>query len=170
MHMEEAAWQRCRHGRQLNWRRKQNIRCFKRCLISLSRGKAFPKKLELGPQKVQELRWKCHSVWVSQVLGSCSWCTGAGVCCGQLLWLWVFATCETQTQGVSSWISNTRVILGKAEFSFCHKECGTGDSGDISDDAEDDWTETEPILSHPASLAMDFMSCMVNFTKYHKSL
>ena len=56
---------------------------------------------------------------------------------GQLLWLWVFATCGTQTQGASSWILSTGVILGKAEFRFCHKECDTGDSEDISGDAED---------------------------------
>jgi len=60
--------------------------------------------------------------------------------------------------------------FGKAEFSFCHKECDTGDSEDISNDAEDNRTETGPFFSYPASLAMDFLSCMVNFTKYHRSL
>lgn len=51
--------------------------------------------------------------------------------------LWLFVTGGTQTQGVSSSIPNTSIILGKADFSFCHKECDTGDAEDISGDAED---------------------------------
>lgn len=55
----------------------------------------------------------------------------------QLLRQWVFATYGTQTQRISSWIPSTGVILGEGEFTFCHKECDTGDSEDTSDDAED---------------------------------
>lgn len=65
---------------------------------------------------------------------------------------------------------DTRVIWGKAELNFCHKEYDTGDSEDISDDGQDNWTEIGPVFSHPGSLAMDFLSYMVNVTKYHKSL
>lgn len=83
--------------------------------------------------------------------------------------MWVFDIPGTKTRGVFSQKPRTRVILGKDEFSFCHKEYDTDDSEDISDDAQDNRTETGPVFSHPASLAMDFLSCMVNVTKCHKS-
>lgn len=112
--------------------------CFIYKVLSfLEQGKVLLKKLELGPQRVQELGWKRHSGWVSQVLGSCSQHAGAGVCCGTGPAAVGVCTCGTQTQGVSSWIQSTRAILGKADFSFCHKECDTRDSEDVGDDAED---------------------------------
>lgn len=73
---------------------------------------------------------------------------------GRLLWMWGFDIPGTKTQGVFSWIPSSRVIWGKAELSFCHKEYDTGDSEDISGDDQDNWTETGPIFSHSASLAI----------------
>lgn len=84
--------------------------------------------------------------------------------------MWVFDIPGTKTQGIFSWIPSFRVIWGKAELNFCHKEYDTGDSEDISDDAQDNWTETVSVFSHPASLAMYFLSYMVKVTKYHKPL
>lgn len=171
MHMEEDAWQRCRNGRQLNWRRKQSIKHVLKGPWLPWAGEAISKKAGIGVSESSGAQIEVPlSVGVSGAGAAIPDMQWSEFAVGQLLCLWVFATCGTQTQGVFSWIPSTRVILGKAEFSFCHKGCDTGDSEDISDDAEDNWTETGPVFSHCASLAMDFLSCMVNFTKYHKSL
>lgn len=74
---------------------------------------------------------------MSQVLAAPPDTQWSAFAVGQLLWLWRFATRGTQSQGVSSSIPSIGAILGQAEFSFCHKECDTGEFEDISDDAED---------------------------------
>lgn len=101
----------------------------------------------------------------SETRHGCLRCWAAAA--GRAPQLWVFGTCWTQTQGIASWIPSIRVILRSVGFSFCHKECDTGGSEDISDDAGNKWCATDPVFSYPASLAMDFLSFVVNFTKYH---
>lgn len=82
----------------------------------------------MGPQEVQELSEGKVRLGVGV--------SGAGqLLLGELLQLWVFGTCWTQTQGIASWIPSIRVILRSVGFSFCHKECDTGGSEDIGDDA-----------------------------------
>lgn len=80
MHMEEAVWQRCRNGRQLNWRRKQSVRRIKRPSVSLSRGRHFWKSWSWAPRKFRSwVRAKWDWAWVSQVLGSCCWESSSAV-------------------------------------------------------------------------------------------
>lgn len=170
MHMEEAAWQRCRNERQLIWSGKQCQTYFKGPLASWA-GENISKKAGIEPTECSWAQTKGHSVWMSHDLGSHSWHAVAGVCCGTPAVDVCLTSLGLRPRGLQLDTKlDTRVIWGKAELNFCHKEYDTGDFEDISDDGQDNWTEIGPVFSHPGSLAMDFLSYMVNVTKYHKSL
>lgn len=94
MHMEEAAWQRCRNGRQLNWRRKQSVRHVSEGTWVPWVGEGASKKAGIGPTESSGTRVEASlRVGVSgagQLLPTCrGWCLlWDRTCCCGCLHLW----------------------------------------------------------------------------------